>query len=166
MKTLKTLKKLIKFYYYFLLTGFIIFIILPILFTNGMVKSFNLVEGYDFNRLELFEFSLIILVLVCIYYLFVRAIYLLKSTLKDLSEGNYFSELVITNFKTIGKLILACGISFSLYRFILRLLLLSEIKPGIDNGLIVSIILGLFFMFLSEVFAKARKTKEENDLTI
>ena len=166
MKTLETLKKLINFYYYFLVLGFVFFTLLPILFWFGKIKSLDLIKGYDFNNLNLLELFVITFVLICIYFFFVKAIYLLKGTLKDLSEGNYFSELVINNFKIIGKYVLISGISFSVFRFILRLILLSDIKIGIDNTLIISIIIGLFFMFLSEAFAKARQVKQENDLTI
>jgi hypothetical protein len=43
---------------------------------------------------------------------------------------------------------------------------MNDIRIGIDNTLVLLSFMGLFFMFLSEVFAKARKTEQENNLTI
>ncbi|MHB0753882.1 DUF2975 domain-containing protein [Polaribacter sp. M15] len=167
MKTIATLNKLIHIYYYLLLIIFVITVaVLPILFGLGKIKSLDLNGEYDVANLSLPQFAMIIFFNATIFILFLKAIFLLKNTLTDLTNGNFFTELVIQNFKKIGKLILITGISYSVLNFILRIIILNDIKLGINNSLIVSILIGLFFMFLSEVFAKARKTKQENDLTI
>ena len=167
MNTIELLKKLINIYYYLLLIGFVgIVIFMPILFKNGKVNNLNILEGYNASDISMTQLITFLLVPAIIFVLFIRAVYLLKETLKDLAQGDYFSELVINNFKNIGKLILICGISYWVYEFVLRLLLLSDVKLGLNYSLITPIIIGLFFMFLSEVFAKARKTEEENNLTI
>lgn len=95
-----------------------------------------------------------------------KTINTLKKCLPDLSNGNYFSDLVIRNFKIIGKLFLICGIGAWLSKIVLRLAFMSDVRIGIDNILVLLTIMGLFFMFLSEVFAKAKKTEQENELTI
>ncbi len=167
MKTVIILKKLIGVYYYLLLLGFIcMVVVIPFLFRNGEIVDLNIIEGYGLSRMNTWKWMGILFVVASIYALFVRAIYLLKGSLNDLSSGNYFSELVIKNFNRIGKLFLICGIGFSAFRFALRLVLLRDIKLGMDNVLMLSVIIGLFFMFLSEVFAKAGRVQEENDLTI
>lgn len=167
MKTIKILRKLINIYYYlllFVLVGIVIFV--SILFQKGETIDLKIIEGYDTSSLSIQKLMAITVVPIVIYLLFVRAIYLLKSTLKDLSEGNYFSELIINNFKMIGKLILICGVSYAVFKFVIRLIILRDIRFGIDFSLITPIVIGLFFMFLSEVFTNARETKKENDLTI
>lgn len=167
MKTIEVLRKLINIYYYlllFVLVGIVIFIVIMI--QQGETTDLKILEGYDTSSLSIQKLMAVIAVPTVIYILFVRAIYLLKGTLKDLSEGNYFSELITNNYKKIGKLILICGVSYAVFKFVIRLLLLNDIKFGIDFSLITPIIIGLFFMFLSEVFTKARLTEQENNLTI
>ena len=167
MKTIEVLRRLINIYYYlllFVLVGIIIFILIMI--QQGETIDLKIVEGYDSSSLSIQNLMIITVVPIAIYILFVRAIYLLKGTLKDLSEGNYFSELITKNFKMIGKLILICGVCYAVFKFVTRLLLLRDIRLGIDFSLITPIIIGLFFMFLREVITKARLTEQENNLTI
>lgn len=167
MKSISTLNKLIHIYYYLLIVLFLFtVIVLPILFGLGKINSLNVNGEYDVADLSLIHFLMIIFFNAAIFVLFLKAIFLLKNTLPDLTSGNFFSELVIQNFKKIGKLILITGVSYSVLNFFLRIIILSDVKLGINNSLIVSILIGLFFMFLSEVFAKANETKQENDLTI
>ncbi|WP_136482073.1 DUF2975 domain-containing protein [Cognatitamlana onchidii] len=167
MKTIEVLRKLINMYYYlllFVLIGIVIFI--SIMIQQGEVADLKIIEDYDVSNISTLKFLALISVPTTIYILFVRAVYLLKETLKDLSEGNYFSELIIKNFKMIGRLILICGVSYAVYKFLARLVMLGDIRLGIDFSLITPIVVGLFFMFLSEVFAKARLAEQENNLTI
>lgn len=167
MKTVEILRKLINIYYYLLVIGFIgVTFLILIHFNNGKTADLRIIEGYDASNIGFGELLALTIIPFFIFLLFVRAVYLLKSTLKDLSEGNYFSDLVIKHFKKIGKLILICGLSYAMFKFVARLILLSDIRLGLDYSLITPIVIGLFFMFLSEVFAKAKETKEENDLTI
>ncbi|MFD2726508.1 DUF2975 domain-containing protein [Hyunsoonleella rubra] len=167
MKTIQVLKKLINIYYYLLLIAFVaILVFVPIAVQQGDTSDLRIIEGYDASNISIQKLIPLMIITAIIYLLFVRAVYLLKCTLKDLSEGNYFSELIISNFKKIGLLILVCGVSYAVFKFFTRLMLLSDVRLGIDFSLITPIIIGLFFMFLSEVFAQARYTKQENDLTI
>ncbi|TBN03922.1 DUF2975 domain-containing protein [Hyunsoonleella flava] len=167
MKTIELLKKLITVYYYLLIIGFVAIIFLIVTgFSSGDISGLNIIEDYDVSQLGVMELIALAVVPFTIYILFVRTVYLLKATLRDLSEGNYFSKLVINHFSTIGKLILICAVLYATFKFVARLLLLSDVRLGIDFSLITPIAIGLFFMFLSEVFTKARKTEEENKLTI
>lgn len=167
MKTLSIFKKLINFYYYLSIVGFIAGVIaLPILFHYDKIKKIDFIENYDISDLSIGGFLVMLIIALFFYYQFIKAIHLFRNCFKDLCNGNYFSGLVISNFKKIGIAFLIGGIGLSVYKFILRLLLVNDIKLGINNLLLLSLIFGLFFMFLSEVFAKAKLTKEENDLTI
>ena len=167
MKTIVILKKLINFYYYLSLLGFIFLIIVtPILYFKGVKLPITSMEDFNVSNLSTGKFICIYLISATIYFYFFKAIHLFKNSLKDLSVGKYFSELVTNNFKRMGTAFLICGFSFSGFKIILRLALLSDLRFGIDNSLVLLSILGLFFLFLSEVFANARATKQENDLTI
>ena len=167
MKTIDILKKLITIYFYLQVLGFVVLaIVVPILFSLGKFNTLEFLDNHDISNLSFGRFMSMLLVALILAYQYVKAIYLLKNSLSDLSNGNYFSELVINNFKIIGKLFLICGVGAWLYKIVLRLAFMSDVRIGIDNILVLLTIMGLFFMFLSEVFAKARKTEQENDLTI
>lgn len=167
MKTISSLKKLINIYYYILVIGFIVFtIVLPVLFSLDKLKYLYFIKEYDLSKLSLMSFLSIILVSSVIYFLFLKAIYLLKKSLEDLTDENYFSGIVIKNFNRAGRLILIVGICNTIFKFLLQFILMDKVEFGVNNSLILSIIIGLFLMFLSEVFEKGRKTQQENDLTI
>lgn len=167
MKTIPLLKKLINFYYYLLLSVLLLFVaILPVLFATDKIKSINIVEGFDLSNLSTLQFALLLISSTVIYLLYICAIYFLKESLDDLSNENYFSKKVIKNFNTSGKLILLSGVCYAIFNFLIALIFMNEIKLGIDNSFLVCTLIGLFLMFLSEVFEKGRKTKQENDLTI
>jgi hypothetical protein len=83
-----------------------------------------------------------------------------------LATGVYFTQMVISNFKKAGNYFIAIGIGATIVKIIVDLLVLSELKINIDGGMLVFILFGLFFMFLSEAFAKAQTINEENNLTI
>jgi hypothetical protein len=167
MKTISILKKLIKFYYYFLVLAFgALAIVVPIQYRNGKPNNLSLVGDYNLYDLSFWKFSIILLVFLALLSLYIRAVFLLKKCLNDLSNSNYFSILVTTSFKKAGKFFIISGICFSVFKFVLGLILTNNIKLVADNTLILPLIMGLFLMFLSEVFVKAKKTEEENNLTI
>ena len=96
MKTIFLLKKLITIYYYLLLLAFGIGLVF---FPMGLVlkpmfnmKPFGQNLTLDFSSTK--EIILFALVLI-LAYLYVKAIYFLKCCLKDLFEGNYFTNLVM-----------------------------------------------------------------------
>lgn len=167
MKTILLLKKLINFYYYLLLLVLLLFVaILPILFATDKIKSINIVEGFDLSNLSALQFALLLISSAVIYLLYICAIYFLKESLEDLSNENYFSEKVIKNFNTSGILILISGVCSTVFNFLVDLIFINELKFSLDNSFLLCTLIGLFLMFLSEVFEKGRKTKQENDLTI
>ena len=167
MKTISILKKLINIYYFLLLIGvFFITAIVPILFASDKIESFNIIEGYDISTFTILEFTVFLIITTIIYIIFVAAIYFIKTSLDDLTDENYFSEKVITNFNKSGKLILISGIASTVFEFFLRIILSNKLEFSLDFDLILMIIIGLFLLFLSEVFEKGRRTKQENDLTI
>ncbi|MEP1488953.1 MAG: DUF2975 domain-containing protein [Algibacter sp.] len=167
MKTISTLKKLINFYFYFLVFGFIAIPIAAIIhFNNDTFTSIFFFKDYDLSNSHRGVILTIILIGELIYYQFIKVVYLLKNSLNDLSDGHYFSDLIVHNFKKIGRLSIIWGVVFSVYEFLSRFLIVHEMRLVINNTLLISIITGLFFMFLSEAFAKANLAKQENDLTI
>jgi len=168
MKAITILKKLITIYYYLMLAAFVLgVIILPILlFTNQSSEISFLGTKIDIGALSLYKGLAISALFVILYYFYVKAIYLIKMSLNDLASGNYFSETVINNFKKIGKLFLICGVGEVLAKIIIGLFIDSKIGLEADSSFFLFLIMGLLFMFLSEVFLKARGLQDENELTI
>ncbi len=168
MKAITILKKLITIYYYLMLVAFVLgVIIVPILlFTNQSAEISFLGTKIDIGALSLYKGLAISALFVILYYFYVKAIYLIKMSLNDLGSGHYFSKTVIDNFKKIGKLFLICGVGEVLSKLIIGLFIDSKIGLEVNSSFFLFLIMGLLFMFLSEVFLKARGLKDENDLTI
>lgn len=168
MKTIRVLNVLISIYYYLMVLAFIAgCIMIPLsLFINQPIEMNIFGHQFSLANLPLFQVLIIVPVIFIVLGLFVRLIWFIKTTTKELETGHYFSELVIANFKKIGKLFILCGIGFFILNFILKLFIESELFMGVDSSLFIFIITGLFFMFLSEIFKKANNLEQENDLTI
>ncbi len=175
MKTISILKKIITVYYYFAVFGFLFLTIgFPIIF--GIKKNEVSLEEpleltlmdmkIDGSEMSLGAFIIMVIIAAIILFQFLRGIHLFKKSLQDLSNGNYFSALVVNNFKKIGQCFLLFGFGQWLFKIVVQLIVTNDLNLGIDNTLFLSSILGLFFLFLSEAFGKARVTKQENDLTI
>lgn len=151
-----------------MLVGLIVIIIgFPLGILNSGAFKINFLrevpKDFDLQSWKVYTVATLFLL---IYIFFVRAIWLLKNSLLDLAKGNYFSELVIKNFRIIGILFLCCGIGYLLSQFITNLLILGILKIGFDDAVYFQIIMGLFFLYLSEIFSKGKKMKQENELTI
>ncbi|WP_282134709.1 DUF2975 domain-containing protein [Seonamhaeicola maritimus] len=175
MKAISVLKKIITFYYYFAILGFLFLTIgFPIIYSIKKNKvslgepiELNFMDmKIDCSEMNLGAFITVIFIGAIILFQFLKGIHLFKKSINDLSNGNYFSELVITNFKKIGQCFLIFGFGQWLFKIVAQLIFANDLNLGIDNTLFLSSIFGLFFLFLSEAFAKARETKKENDLTI
>lgn len=166
MKAIDILKKLITLYYYLIGLTLVGIIISPLFHVLGLGFSVT-ISGNKVNifDLSLFKCCTIILLLGILVFIYFKAVQGIKKTLKDLSEGNYFSSNVINNFKKAGQYFLICGIIEMLSKVIFSFLL-GYIKVSIDWSIAMFIIIGLFLRFLSEVFDKAKQLKTENDLTI
>ncbi len=88
--------------------------------------------------------------------------------LKEIEKENYFSDKSIKYFKKTGNIFIWYAINVLILRF-----LLSAIKQSTFNffnelkaEFTFLIPAGLAFYVLAEIFKQAKKTKEENDLTI
>ena len=169
MKTISILKNFINVYYYLVLLIFItsVFAFSRSFFTQNTEMVSEVLEmSIDLNQLNFHERMIVLIVILVVYFMYTRAVFLLKSSLGDLSSGNYFSELVINNFNKIGKLFLISCIVEFIGRIVLRVIMKKNIGIESDSSVFLFLIMGLFFLFLSEVFAKAGSIKQENDLTI
>lgn len=170
MKPISILKRLITIYYYFLAISIVASIITVFLkLINGNINDLKiqfLDLQLDFSSISNLNIALTIVFATLLYFLFFQAIYYIKSSVNALESGNYYSELVIKNFKKTGILFLILSVGVFIGKIIFSFLINSELKLDLDSSVFIFIIMGLFLMFLSEVFLKAKTMQQENDLTI
>ncbi|WP_299902528.1 DUF2975 domain-containing protein [uncultured Aquimarina sp.] len=167
MKPIYILKKLINFYYYFVGFGLgISFISLVYRFFVPKMINPHFLESdtlYSSNSIKVVIIQLLYLGMLFIFF---KSIELLTKSLSDLSEGNHFSPAVIKNFKNSGKLFIMISIIEISAKIFTNLFLENKLIFEIDTSIILFPIIGLFFLYLHEVFSKARTLQNENDLTI
>lgn len=168
MKNISTLKTIINIFYWLLLLSFgsTILAILGINFFEFINSS----EGLNiFLTSKPWQLLSSLLPLLILYFLFIRGVYHLRATIPLLQTGDLFAEKVSEHFLKVGKLFSISGILGVLYKFILPFINKSKMEIAIDIatiGCVFLIIIGLFFLFFSEVFRKAKMIQEENKLTI
>lgn len=90
------------------------------------------------------------------------------SILKEIEKDNYFSDKNISYFKKIGKIFISYAINILVLRFLLASIGKSSFSfiREFKEEFYILIPCGLAFYILSEIFTRAKKATEENDLTI
>ncbi len=169
MKTIKLLKTLIDIYYYLFLIAITFSIItLPILLFTDQSYEISMADSqtFDLGGLSLMKTFIVFFSIVLMILVFFYTIRLVKRTVDVMYRGKYFSSLVIKNFKKIGQLFIVCAIGSSFLKFILKAVTLNIFSFKISSTFLLFLIMGLFMMFLSEVFGIAKRHKNENELTI
>lgn len=90
------------------------------------------------------------------------------SILKEIEKDNYFSTKNIVYFKKIGHIFITYTINIVILRFILASIGKSSVSflKEFKEEFYLLIPCGLAFYILAEIFTRAKKATEENDLTI
>jgi len=90
------------------------------------------------------------------------------SILKEVDKGKYFSDENISYFKKIGRIFISYTINILVLRFVLASIGRSSFSflKEFKEEFYLLIPCGLAFYILAEIFSKAKKATEENDLTI
>lgn len=168
MKSLAILRKLISIYYYLMLIIFAIgMIVIPYRISIREKTEIMFVgDVIDLTQLSSLKINTILLSLGGLYILYILAIKLVKDTVDKLSTGVMFTMEISRNFKNIGIYFLVIGVCGAVIKVLIAIIALRQINISIEGTMLVFILFGLFFMFLSEAFAKAKAINEENDLTI
>ena len=108
--------------------------------------------------------------IIVAYAFFIYALYLFKGTLALFQKKKIFHEDVIKNFSQTGLAILIGYVISIGTVFFYNLATTNEQHINLDfTGIAQSLAipaLGLFFIVLGDIFAMAKKIKDENDLTI
>lgn len=102
---------------------------------------------------------------------FIIAIYHLRLLVSNFLTGKIFTELQVKYLNRIGILVILTSIANLLFPILKGIFSTEKLRINLgisaDFGSFwFSFALGLFFIFLSEVFEKARLLKEDQDYTI
>lgn len=139
------------------------FLLIAIIMPGSIPFKINGQPATDLSALQL----ILAFTLFLGFGLFVYTLYLFRQTLTLFEKNKLFDSAVIKNFDRMGKAILAgfiiCGATMFAYN-----LTDGEISFDLDQIIksVFVICLGLFFLVLSSVLERAKKLKEENDLTV
>ncbi|GGB78404.1 hypothetical protein GCM10007424_18160 [Flavobacterium suaedae] len=166
MRRLSTLKTIVDILFVFAMIAVIFglpLILMLIIIPEQVPITFS--EGRSPSGIDFIGFLFFIYVG---YLFFVYALYLFRKTLELFRKRIFFDNRVIKNLDQTGKAILI-GVVIMIIPAILLRLTESPIELEVNIGLNDTLItagLGLFFIVLSDVFAMAKKHKEDSDLTV
>ncbi|MEL1244708.1 DUF2975 domain-containing protein [Flavobacterium sp. DGU11] len=122
---------------------------------NGVAAASMAAEDYLLFAAEITAFGF-----------YTYALYLFKSVLGHFEKKQIFHEKVITLLDQTGKAILIGFFIKIGSEFLYNTIILGRFNINFNSDTLFVLILGLFFMVLSEVFQMAKDIKEENDLTV
>lgn len=100
---------------------------------------------------------------------FTYALFQFKKTLELFYKNIYFDDRVISSLNLTGKSFLGAAALLAGLEFLYHVIVDGTFEIGIDfsfDSVFFALVLGLFFLVLSDVFANAKQLKDENDLTV
>lgn len=166
----KLFKTLIDLAFYLMIPIVIFFpgtILYVLIFPNQSVIKVNIPYRETGFGVKALLFSIIFFAL---FLLFFAGFYQLKKFAGLLSKGKLFSRAVIKRTHKAGQFFTASGLGSLAFVGLNSLLVTSKfaITFGASNFslLLFLVIVGVFFLLLSNAFKEALALKEENDLTV
>jgi hypothetical protein len=169
MKNLRILKSLIDILYLvaLLITIFLFIGVINLALYGGMLPGMSINGAKITNPSWLANVVLLIVLISGI--LFCYAVYLLRQTIGHFMKREFFIQKVVVNFRKVGIFTVLSSVispaAVLLYNIVENGDLELTFGFGFDS-LLVTLIVGLFFMVLAEVFKIAQNLKEENELTV
>lgn len=170
MRKLNILKTVLDIFWVFSIIGVIgTIIFIPFYLFDSDMNIPLKINGQLIDSQTLFS-KIIVIITIFSALLFIYCVYLLRKVITMFQKMEIFSDEVVRLLNLIGKLIILSSIISSVSLYIYNSVENKHANLGLDfgasNSLIVSIILGLFFMVISEIFKIAKNMKEESELTI
>lgn len=169
MKSSIWLRNIFSFSYYFMLFGWILFLVLlgVAIFGNSDHILEFMKESQDIF-IDSKKALLTILTYILISGIFwIYILHLARKLMDSLISGPLFTKLQVASFKLIGQILILLTIVDAIANFLFELIFNNHLKIKFEFfnfWFVISI--GLFMIFLSTIFNKAKSYKEENDLTI
>lgn len=101
---------------------------------------------------------------------FIYSLYVFKKLVSSLFKSPLFTEFQISSLKLLGQLIVLLVIIKIVFNIFSDMIFGKSELIGIHifsfDSKLMAICMGLFFIYLSYIFRKAKGLKEENDLTV
>ena len=170
MRKLNILKTVLDIFWVFsAITLIFILIYFPFYLFNSDMNIPIKIKGQEItSKSNLSKIILLVNIISGLFYVY--AIYLLRKVVSLFQKREIFIDEVVKSFDLIGKLIIASSIISSLSMFYYKASEKDHFDYTLDlrsnNSILISIVLGLFFMVISEIFKIAKNMKEESELTI
>ncbi|MFT6335022.1 MAG: hypothetical protein ACJATI_001768 [Halioglobus sp.] len=132
-------------------------------------SSFGIVDREFASALSPKDYGKVIIA-ICIVILFIKTIYHLRKATLKMIKGEMFDQVVSENLKWTGISMILYKVSSLIGNLYSEVLYQNQFTVGFDFGgfesFIFILILGLFFILLSNVIKNGITLKSENDLTI
>jgi hypothetical protein len=144
----------------------VLYIIISVAFDNYKIENgryiipFPLISYFDIKGVykpTIFTAVILILLYISIF------LYSLSLILKSFKSEVLFSSNSISNLNFFAVLNL---LGFPIFYVVLRMVILKIPLLGGMHNFILSMILGVFVLFVSAIFKRGLKVQNENDLTI
>ena len=170
MRKFNILKALLDIFWVFSIIGVIgTIIFIPFYLFDSDMNIPLKINGQLIDSQTLFS-KIIVIITIFSALLFLYSVYLLRKVITMFQKMEIFNDEVVRLLNLIGKLIILSSIISSVSLYIYNSVENKHANLSLDfggsNSLIISIILGLFFMVVSEIFKIAKNMKEESELTI
>ena len=170
MRKLNILKTVLDIFWVFSIIGVIgTIIFIPFYLFDSDMNIPLKINGQLIDSQTLFS-KIIVMVSIFSALMFLYSVYLLRKVITMFQKMEIFNDEVVRLSNLIGKLIILSSIISSVSLYIYNRIEDKNVDLTLDfgasNTLIISIILGLFFMVISEIFKIAKNMKEESELTI
>ncbi|SFG05780.1 Protein of unknown function [Salegentibacter agarivorans] len=169
MKSSEWLKNIFSVAYYLMIIGWILlfgFLLYAIFISPGdILEILHDAEEFKIKSKNALYSSLTYELLSSAVWIYI--LYLFKNLMKELISGPLFTKLQIASFKLIGQLIILITIVDAISIFVFKVIFNGRLELNFDLFDFWFVIgIGLFLIFLSQIFNQARVMKEENELTV
>ncbi|MFL0197741.1 DUF2975 domain-containing protein [Clostridium sp. WILCCON 0269] len=152
--------------------GYLFFleILLDIILVMGVIAlvTFSLVTVFSMSQFSSLDLRTHVFAIIdCAFYLLI--VYELKNILNKVFEEKPFIINNVKSFRRIAYYIFAIGFVDMINNIIsrsFRILFVINKNGSVKPDILVFIILGCVFLVTGDIFEKAIKIKDENDLTI
>ena len=170
MKSSVWLRKIFSFVYHLMILGWVIifgFLVWAIFFDPEKI-----LEIINTSADGLIIDSKLALITVLTYSListgfWIYIIRLGRDLMDNLREGPLFTRLQVASFKLIGQFLILITIIDALANFLFEVIFNNRFQIEFEfSTFLLVITIGLFMIFLSNIFEKAKGYKEENELTV
>lgn len=161
MKKLKLYNAIINITWYGLL-ALTVLLVLLLLFGYSSIDQFHLF-GMDIDKNEP-QLAFLIPFTFGVWAVMLYAFFLFKKVINNFKERQFFTIYNITHLKKIGLILISLSVISALVGRTASFMHYNHID--LTGQTLYPVLLGFFFIVLSEVFKVAKNTKEEHDLTV